>query len=213
MDDVRSRVRSHLTALSAASLLLACNHRACGKTDGAGGYGVVDPLPAPSCLDKGTPTATAVFVMYEPEDAGAPLDAGATPTSKAKPKDAGPPRPRPLRRGVRIAVRLNIEGATVTSVSGGKRGEIIEQTPTPDGVSIFVAVKDEPAAKQPCEKVVLPGGSMTYRGDCGEEPYPHVDNELAIGIGVSCAIGPSSFFVKVPLDPDGGEATATVSRW
>lgn len=131
MDDVRSRIRSHLTALSAASVIVACNHRACGKTDG--GYGVVDPLPPPSCVDKSMPTATAVFVEVSEKDAG------------LRAKDASPTRVR----AVRFAIKLDIEGAEYKGTDVA-RGDLLEEKKTPEGVELLVLprpAKDEPSAR------------------------------------------------------------------
>ncbi len=120
MDDVRARIRSHLTALSAASVIVACDHRACGKSDG--GYGVVDPLPPPSCVDKSLPTATVSLATVPEPDAGA--------------KDAG--RAPALRGAFRVAIRFNIEGASYVGTGASGRAQILEEKVTPDGVELLL---------------------------------------------------------------------------
>ncbi|MFO0742445.1 MAG: hypothetical protein U0270_41610 [Labilithrix sp.] len=156
MDDVRSRIRSHLTALSAASVIVACNHRACGKTDG--GYGVVDPLPPPSCVDKGQPTATASFVMVTDPDAGA---------AKA--------------RAVRMTIRVDIEGTEyngATTVSG----RILEQKTTTEGLELVVLPAPAATALDVSVAVSCNVGSSSFHvrlaleqdGGDGGPPVPQI---------------------------------------
>jgi len=72
MQTARARTLARLRALAAvgaATTTTGCN--GC-----AGAFGVVDPLPAPTCFDSPKPTATAAYLQPDDVDAGGTAPAG-----------------------------------------------------------------------------------------------------------------------------------------